>query len=90
MRANVVEKLPDFIQGILQSPGTVNVELLEQRLDASKVTLDPSVTPRGTNWDGLLTNSSQFQKRSKHRAIENGFVVASDGIGFAELSNGKT
>ena len=51
MSANVVEKLPDFIQGILQSPGTVNVELLEQGLDASKVTFDPSITPRGTNWD---------------------------------------
>jgi len=90
MSANVVEKLPDFIQGILQSPGTVNVELLEQGLDASKVAFDPPVTPGGTNWDCLLTNSGEFQKRSKHRAIENGFVVASDGVGFAELSNGKT
>ena len=85
----MVEKQPDFIQGILQAVGAVNVELPDHGFEATKETFDPTIAPRGLNRDGLFTNSGQFEKRSKQAAVENGLVVGSDGVGFAISANGK-
>lgn len=89
LSANVVEKLLDFVQSILQSEGDVNVELPDHGFDAAKEALDPPIEPGGTNRNGLFTHSGQLQKRSKQPAVEHGHVVGTDGTGFAILANGK-
>ncbi len=89
MSANVVEEVPDFIKCVLQADWAVNVQLVDERFDPAKEAFDPTVAPRSTNWDALVTNANYLQEHLEYGAFEDQFVVGTDGTRFAMLADGQ-
>ena len=89
MGAHVVEEMPDFIKRVLQSGLAVNVDLSDERFDATEEAFDASVAPRCAYWDALVSNAEQFQEGFERCAAEHCFVVGSNGAGFAILTDGQ-
>ena len=67
----------------------MNVDLPDERFDATKEAFDPAVAPRGANRNALVANADQFQEGLEHSAFEDEFVVGSDGARFAILADGQ-
>jgi len=74
MGAHVVEEVPDFVKRVLQSSLAVNVDLSDERFDATEEAFDAAVAPRRTNWDALVSNADQLQERFECSAAEHCFV----------------
>ena len=89
MGANVVEEVPDFVKRVLQSGWAVNVDLSDERFDATEEAFDTAVAPRRANWDALVSNADQLQERFEYSTAEHCFVVGSNGAGFAILTDGQ-
>ena len=88
MGAHVVEEMPDFVKSVLQSGWAVNDDLSDERFDATEEAFDAAVAPRRANWDALVSNADQLQERFEYSTAEHGFVVGSNGAGFAIPTDG--
>lgn len=89
MGAHVVEEVPDFVKHVLQSGWVVNGDLSDKRFDATEEAFDAAVAPRCANWDAPVSNADQLQEGFERCAAEYGFVVGSNGAGFAILTDGQ-
>lgn len=89
MGTHVVEEVPDFVQSVLQSGWAVNVDLSDERFDATEEAFDAAVAPRCAYRDALVSNADQLQEGFERSAAEHRFVVGANGAGFAILTDGQ-
>jgi hypothetical protein len=84
----VVEQ-PKFKERNIERIGVGKRQGLEQRFERAEQPFDAAVLPWRVGLCELLADAQVLKHDAQQAALEDGFVVGPDGLGFAMLADGK-